>query len=130
MASKHQDRKASERRTSEKAEPEPDFCIRHEVVPSQGCREQMNMIMHHYVDIQLTFGGARLFVQHGQLLRSVNAMWRIRHAVVAELDDTLRDAWEVESDLPGNDPRIGRNAYARCELGPNPRQVFGTFACQ
>ncbi len=60
------------------------------------------MIIHQDVAIQLSVGSVRLFVQHGQLLRPVNATPKAGEAAFAVLDDRLRDAWEVESGLPGH----------------------------
>lgn len=61
--------------------------------------EQVHVVVHQHVGMQLAAGGEQRFAQQVAIADAVGIVEEAGQAVVAALDDVLRDAGQVESGL-------------------------------
>ena len=75
--------------------------------------QQMNVIVHQHISVQSAACIQQRFAQQGDIALSIVLVEKAGQAVVAALDDVLRNAGQVESWLSGHAPRIASGAFRR-----------------
>ena len=86
---------------------------------SRGRGQQVHVVVHQHVGVQLALAGEQGFTQQLQIAGAVGVVEETGQAVVAALHDVLRDARQVDAGLAGHAGRIGTAA---------PSGYQGTFA--
>jgi hypothetical protein len=71
------------------------------------CREQMHVIVHQHAGVQAAAGCQKRLPQQMEMACTVGLIEEARKAIVAALNDVLRNAGKVEARLTGHRSSVG-----------------------
>src|SRR5699024_4228332 len=72
----------------------------------RGCDQQMDVVVHQYIGMQSALGRKQCFVKQGPVALTVDVVEKAGQAVVAALNNMLRDVREIESGLSSHAPTM------------------------
>lgn len=75
--------------------------------------QQVDLVVHQHAGVQSAASVEQRLARHGQVASPIGIIWKAGKAVVAALDNVLRNSGKVESGLSGHCLRIGVSVFPR-----------------